>query len=395
MAKMNYFYKNLQENYLFSEIASRVRTFTNQNPQEKLIRMGIGDVSLPLCPSVIQAMHAAVNDMAKPETFHGYGPEQGYGFLRDAIRTYYENFGVSLQNEEIFVSDGAKSDLGNILDLFSSENKVWIPDPVYPVYADTNIMQNRNIVYMPANRENGFLPMPDENAHADIIYLCSPNNPTGAVYNRAQLQIWVDYALRHNSIILFDAAYEAFIGDDLPHSIYEIDGASRCAIEFCSLSKTAGFTGTRCGYTIVPLQCIRDSMCLNKMWLRRQSTKFNGVSYVVQRAAAAVFTPQGQIEVKKDIATYQNNAKLIASTMAQLNIFYTGGKNSPYIWFECPNQLDSWEFFDQLLTNAKIVGTPGSGFGECGKGFFRFSAFSSPSDTQEAMQRFAQFVQKL
>ena len=388
MLKINENYRNLKESYLFSEIAKRVKEYQDANPDKKVIRMGIGDVSLPLCPAVVDEMQQAAVGMGKAETFHGYGPEQGYAFLREAIQGYYKEFGVSLEADEIFVSDGAKSDVGNILDLFSTDNTVLIPDPVYPVYVDTNIMDGRKITFLPANRENHFLPAPGPDTQGDIIYLCSPNNPTGAVYSREQLRAWVDFAKANGSLILFDAAYESFISDGSPRSIYEIEGAKECAVEFCSFSKTAGFTGTRCGYTIVPHTLVFDGTPLNRLWLRRQTTKFNGVAYVVQRAAMGVFTPEGRRQTRENIEYYKRNAQLMAETMEKLGIWYTGGKNSPYVWFQCPGGADSWAFFDQLLHKAQIVGTPGEGFGENGKGYFRFSAFSSHEDTQEAMKRF-------
>lgn len=387
MLKINQNYQKLQESYLFSRIAQKVREYEKGHPDQKVIRMGIGDVSLPLCPQVISKMSEAVSEMGNAQTFHGYGPEQGYDFLRNAIAQYYEQQNVTLDPKEIFISDGAKSDLGNILDLFSKDNTVLIPDPVYPVYVDTNIMDGRNIVFLKAEQKNGFLPLPQSDTEGDIIYLCSPNNPTGAVYNREQLTQWVEFALSHHSLILFDAAYEAFISDDSPRSIYEIPGAKQCAIEFCSFSKTAGFTGTRCGYTVVPLELQFEDVSINHLWLRRQTTKFNGVSYVVQKAAMGIFTPEGQKEIRENIEYYKRNARMITDTMDRLNIWYTGGKNSPYIWIACPGQMDSWEFFDKLLHEAQIVGTPGEGFGENGEGYFRFSAFSSYEDTQEAMKR--------
>ena len=390
MLTINENYLKLKESYLFSDIAKRVREYEEAHPEKKVIRMGIGDVSLPLCPSVISSMENAVAEMGRAETFHGYGPEQGYDFLRCAIQEYYRGFGVLLEENEIFISDGAKSDLGNILDLFSKENTVLIPDPVYPVYVDTNIMDGREIHYLKASRENGFLPLPQAGMQGDIIYLCSPNNPTGAVYSREQLEAWVSFAREHGSLILFDAAYEAFISDGSPRSIFEIEGARECAIEFCSLSKTAGFTGTRCGYTVVPLSLRFGGASLNHLWLRRQTTKFNGVSYVVQRAAMGAFTPDGQKQTREAIAYYKQNAKLVADTMERLGIWYTGGKNSPYVWFQCPGGMDSWSFLDYLLHHGQIVGTPGEGFGENGKGYFRFSAFSSQEDTAEAMERFYQ-----
>lgn len=341
-----------------------------------------------MCPAVITALHGAVDEMADAATFRGYGPEQGYDFLRTQLKAYYMLHDVELEQGEIFVSDGAKSDVGNILDLFDTDNTVLVPDPVYPVYVDTNTMAGRKIVYMDATAENGFLPLPDETVKADIIYLCSPNNPTGAVYSREQLKKWVDYANANDAVILFDAAYEAFISDPaLPKSIYQIEGAKTCAIEFCSFSKTAGFTGTRCGYTIVPFALERQGMGLNKMWLRRQTTKFNGVPYIVQKGAAAVFTEEGQKQVKETIGYYMENAAIIARAFDELGVWYTGGKNSPYIWLKCPGGMKSWEYFDYLLENANVVGTPGAGFGENGEGFFRLTAFGGRENTIEAVRR--------
>lgn len=378
-------YLNLEQSYLFSTVAKKVNDFAKNNPEKKIIRLGIGDVTLPLCKAVIEAMHKAVDEMGVQETFRGYGPEQGYDFLRDAVKGYYKTHNVELEEDEIFISDGAKSDVGNILDLFSKDNTVLVPDPVYPVYVDTNIMAGRKVIFADANAENGFLPMPDEKVKADIIYICSPNNPTGAVYNKEQLKKWVDYALKMNAIILFDAAYECFISDEtLPKSIYEIENAKKCAIEFCSLSKTAGFTGTRCGYTIVPKELDK----LNKFWLRRQTTKFNGVPYIVQRGAEAVFSKQGQKEIRENINYYKENAKLISQTLKECGIWHVGGEHSPYIWLKCPDNMTSWEFFDYLLENIQVVGTPGSGFGKNGEGFFRLTSFGSKENTKEAMERF-------
>ena len=386
--KINQNYLNLQDSYLFSIIAKKVAAYKVENPQKDIIRLGIGDVTLPLCDAVIKAMQTAVSDMGTKEGFRGYGPEQGYDFLKSSISKYYEQRNISLSQNEIFISDGAKSDLANILDIFSIDNTVLIPDPVYPVYVDSNIMAGRKIVYMDANEENNFLPLPDENIKADIIYLCSPNNPTGAVYNREQLKTWVDYALNNNAVIIFDAAYEAFIQDkDLPRSIYEIDGAKKCAIEFCSLSKTAGFTGTRCGYTIVPMELAYENSRLNSFWLRRQTTKFNGVSYIIQRGAEAVFTIDGYNQTREGIAYYLENAKIISNTLRELNIWFVGGENSPYIWLKCPNGMTSWEYFDYLLDNANVVGTPGSGFGKNGEGFFRLTSFGERQDIKTAMER--------
>ncbi len=396
MLSINENYKNVKQSYLFAEIARRVNAYAEANPDKNIIRMGIGDVTLPLCEAVISAMHSAVDEMAASETFRGYGPEQGYDFLREKLLNYYkEEMNVTLNLDEIFISDGAKSDVGNILDLFAADNTVLIPDPVYPVYMDTNVMDGRNIIFLKADASNGFLPLPDETIDAGLIYLCSPNNPTGAVYNRDQLTKWVEYAGKKGAVILFDAAYEAFIVDDSPRSIFQIPGARTCAIEFCSLSKTAGFTGTRCGYTIVPEELEFQGSSLNKMWLRRQTTKFNGVSYIVQRGAEAVFTPEGQKQIRTNIDYYRENARIITDAMDELNIWYTGGQNSPYIWLKCPGNMKSWEFFDLLLEKANVVGTPGAGFGENGEGFFRLTAFSNHENTKEAMERLKTVLKEL
>lgn len=401
MPKLNENYLNIKESYLFAEIANRVAAYSEANPDKKIIRLGIGDVTLPLPEVVITALHEGVNEQASADTFQGYGPEQGHVFLREAIKNYYASFGADLDVSEIFISDGAKSDTGNITELFDADNTILVPDPVYPVYVDTNVMSGKNVTYMAGNAENNFLPMPNKDVHADVIYLCSPNNPTGAVYNKEQLQEWVDYALANDAVILFDSAYEAFISDpELPRSIFVIEGAKKCAIEFCSLSKTAGFTGTRCGYTIVP-QDLKfktsrgGEMSLNAMWLRRQSTKFNGTSYVVQKGAAAVFTPEGIAECQKNIAYYKENAKIISETLAKHNITYFGGAHSPYIWFECPNGMESWEFFDVLLNQVQVVGTPGAGFGENGKNFFRLTSFGNHENTKEAMERIEKLLETL
>ncbi len=382
--KINANYSNLEKSYLFANINQKIAAFKAAHPERDIIRMGIGDVTLPLCPVVVDAMHKAVDEMAAKETFKGYGPEQGYDFLREAVQNYYKKINVDLELAEIFISDGAKSDLGNILDLFDKDNTVLIPDPVYPVYVDTNTMDGRKIVFMEANAENSFLPLPDASVDADIIYLCSPNNPTGAVYNREQLAQWVAYAKEKNAVILFDCAYESFVATpDLPRSIFEIEGAKDCAIEFCSLSKTAGFTGVRCGYTVVP----KALEPLNSMWLRRQTTKFNGVSYIVQKGAAEVFSEEGIRQTRENLAYYMRNAKIIADTMKELGIWFTGGENSPYIWLRCPKGMGSWEFFDYLLNEAGIVGTPGAGFGKNGEGFFRLTAFGNYENAVEAMNR--------
>ncbi len=394
MAKFNENYLNVKESYLFSEIAKRVNAFVAENPDKDVIRLGIGDVTLPLAEEVIKSLHSAVDEMGKAETFRGYGPEQGYDFLRKAIQDYYKRNGVDVELDEIFVSDGAKSDTGNITDLFAVDNVVMVPDPVYPVYVDTNTMNGRKIIYLDANAENNFLPMPDENVHADIIYLCSPNNPTGAVYNKEQLEVWVKYALKNDAVILFDSAYECFISEEgLPRSIFAIEGAKKCAVEFCSLSKTAGFTGTRCGYTVVPKALVSKSsdgreMSLNKMWNRRQTTKFNGVPYIIQRGAETVFSVEGMKQAKAMIDVYKENAKIIADTMKKKNVKFFGGVNSPYIWLECPNNMNSWDFFDLMLKEINVVGTPGAGFGKNGEKYFRLTAFNNKENTIEAMRRF-------
>ena len=384
--KTNTNYQNIADSYLFSTVAKKVNEFAAKYPDKKIIKLGIGDVTLPLCKEVVKALKNASEEMGEKESFHGYGPEQGYEFLKTKLQKYYEIHGVNLDNDEIFISDGAKSDLGNILDLFAVDNTVLVPDPVYPVYVDTNIMAGRKVVYIDANADNNFLPLPDKSIKADIIYICSPNNPTGAVYNKEQLKAWVDYAKENKSVILFDAAYECFITDEeLPRSIFEIEGAKSCAIEFCSFSKMAGFTGTRCGWTVVPKEL--ENGLLNKMWLRRQTTKFNGVPYIVQRGAEAVFSEVGQKEIQENLNYYKENAKIISDVLKKHNIWHIGGQHSPYIWLKCPNNMKSWEFFDYLLENIQVVGTPGSGFGRNGEGYFRLTSFGSRENTQEAVER--------
>jgi len=388
MVKVNRNYGNLKESYLFRDIGLKVAAFAATHKDKKIIKLGIGDVTLPLAKKVIEAMKDAADEMGHVETFRGYAPDQGYTFLREKISAYYKKQGVDdIDISEIFISDGAKSDVGNITEIFSKDNTVLIPDPVYPVYMDTNVMDGRNIIFSDANKENGFLSMPD-GRHADMIYLCSPNNPCGSVYNREQLKRWVDYAIENKAVILFDAAYEAFINDgSLPHSIYEIEGAKRCAIEFCSFSKLAGFTGTRCAYTVIPDDLKVDGFSLHDMWVRRQSTKLNGVSYVIQRAAEAVFTDDGMAQCKENIKYYLDNAKIISGLLNELGIFYTGGTNSPYVWMKCPDKMTSWEFFDHLLNEVYVVGTPGSGFGHNGEGYFRLTSFGSRENTYEAVER--------
>ena len=390
MPKLNENYLNVQDSYLFAEIARRVKVYEENHPDKagNIIRLGIGDVTRPLTKSAIEGLHKAVDEQAASETFKGYGPEQGYAFVREVVSDYYKRNGVSVDPDAVFISDGAKSDTGNITELFAKDNVILVPDPVYPVYVDTNIISGRNIAYMDANEQNGFLPLPDESVKADIIYLCSPNNPTGATYNKEQLQAWVDYALEQKAVILFDAAYEAFITQPgLPHSIFEIPGAEKCAIEFCSFSKTAGFTGMRCGYTVIRKELVMDGVQVSKLWQRRQGCKFNGTSYITQRAAAAVFTAEGQKQIRETIAYYQNNAKVMMDAFQKMGVWFTGGTNSPYIWLKCPDGMGSWEYFDYLLHNAEIVGTPGEGFGKNGEGYFRLTAFGDAQKTVEAMER--------
>ncbi len=389
-------YANLKNNYLFSTVAEKVRVYSQAHPQADIIKLGIGDVTKPLAKTVIQALHDAVDENAKAETFMGYGPEQGYAFLREALADYYGKLGADIDADEVFVSDGAKSDIANILDIFSKDCHVVIPDPVYPVYLDTNVMDGRKVSFLNANEGNNFLPMPEDlgtDEKVDILYLCSPNNPTGACYNKDQLQTWVDFANAQGAVIFFDSAYEVFAsGTDLPRTIFAIPGARTCAIEIASLSKTAGFTGTRCSYTVVPKELVRDGQSLKDMWFRRQSTKFNGTPYIVQKAAAAVFTEEGYAEIMENIQGYKENAKIIADTLDELGIYYTGGHYSPYVWLKCPNNMSSWEFFDFLLEKAQVVGTPGEGFGKNGEGFFRLTAFNTPERTREAMERLKEIL---
>ncbi len=394
--QLNPHYAELNESYLFSTIAHKVAEYQKAHPEADVIRLGIGDVTLPLAKPVVEALHKAVEEMGHKETFRGYGPEQGYDFLREAIRGYYASRGVQLELGEIFVSDGAKSDLGNLLDLFSVNNTVLVPDPVYPVYVDDNVMAGRIIRYMAANAENNFLPMPEDATDADIVYLCSPNNPTGAAYTTAQLAQWVKWAKEHHAVILYDAAYECFVSQEgCARSIYEVEGAKEVAVEVCSFSKIAGFTGTRCGYTVVPFAIESEGQSLNKMWLRRQTTKFNGVPYIVQRGAEAVFTEEGMKEIQQNLDYYRKNAAVIGAALDEAGVWYCGGKNSPYVWMRCPGGMGSWEFFDWLLDTAHIVGTPGEGFGPCGKGYFRLTAFGDAERTKEAAERLKTALAKL
>ncbi|SDA29768.1 LL-diaminopimelate aminotransferase apoenzyme [Ruminococcus sp. YE71] len=395
MLKPNMFYADLKDSYLFYNIAQKTKKYLEENPGKHLYRMGIGDVSLPLCDAVIKALHQAADDQANAASFNGYMPECGAPFLRSAIRDYYGARGIDLAEDEVFVSSGASDELGDILDLFDRGNRSLIIEPAYPAYVDANIMGGREIVHLASGRENGFLPTPDDSTSAELIYICSPNNPTGAVFDRDQLKAWVDHANKNGSVILFDAAYEAFIEDDsLPHSIFEIEGARTCAIEICSLSKTAGFTGTRLGYTVIPHELVREGMELNKMWVRNRTTKTNGVSYIIQRGASAVFTEEGQKQIHANIAVYKNNARVLMKALDELGLWYTGGKNAPYIWMQCPDGMGSWEFFDLLLHEAQIVGTPGEGFGKCGEGYFRFSTFGSPEDTAIAARKLVELLKK-
>ncbi len=395
MTQINENFLAMEKNYLFIEIAKRVNAYRAAHPEKELIRMGIGDVTLPLAPVVVEAMKKAADEMGVRETFRGYEDRgAGYDFLREAVAGYYKGLGADVLPGEIRINDGAKSDCGNITDIFGNDNAIMMTDPVYPVYADSNKMAGRKIVYLDSNEENGFAAMPPVGIHGDIIYLCSPNNPTGSAYTKAQLKEWVDYALENEAVIIYDSAYEAFITDpDVPRSIYCIEGAKRCAIEMCSLSKTAGFTGVRCGYTVIPheltVTAAGRQVRLSDLWARRQGSKFNGVSYIVQRGAEAVFTEKGQQQTRENIACYQQNARLMADTLTQLGIAFTGGTNSPYIWFRCPRGMGSWEFFDRMLNEIQVVGTPGAGFGRNGEGWFRLTSFNTRENTREAMERLA------
>ena len=396
MIKPNMNYANLKDSYLFFGIAQKVKKYSELNPDKKILRLGIGDVSLPLCKSVITALNSAVKEQAEKSTFHGYMPECGVPFLRTTIAEFYRKRGVNIADDEVFVSSGASDELGDILDLFDKENSALVIEPAYPAYVDANVIAGRKIIHLASSIENGFTPDPDENRLADIIYICSPNNPTGAVFTKEKLKKWVDFANKHGSVILFDAAYEAFIEqDNIPHSIFEIDGANTCAIEICSLSKTAGFTGTRLGYTVIPKTLERAGMSFNSMWVRNRTTKTNGVSYIIQKGGAAVFTDEGQKEITDNIAYYKENAKILMRVLDECGIKYTGGVNAPYIWLKCPKGLGSWEFFDLLLDKIQVVGTPGEGFGKAGEGFFRFSTFGSHEDTIEAADRLKHLFKSL
>ncbi len=405
MVRINENYLKLKAGYLFPEIARRVTAFSEANPNAKVIKLGIGDVTEPLPPAIVAAMHEAVDQLADASTFHGYGPEQGYGFLREPIAEHdYQSRGVNVSADEIFVSDGSKCDTGNILDILGTDNRIAVTDPVYPVYVDTNVMAGHTgdadehgryagLVYLPVTEENGFVPdLPAE--PVDIIYLCYPNNPTGTVATRETLQKWVDYARANNSLIMFDAAYEAYISDDtIPHSIYEIEGAREVAIEFRSFSKNAGFTGVRCAFTVVPKDLKVTASCgtqvsLHQLWNRRQSTKFNGASFIVQKGAAAAYSPDGRRQTKKLVDFYMTNARLLKEGLEAVGITVYGGENAPYVWLRTPNNLSSWDFFDVLLNKGRLVGTPGSGFGASGEGYFRLSAFNSRENVETAIERF-------
>ncbi len=403
MASVNENFLKLPESYLFSEIASRVNKYKEAHPDSKIIRMGIGDVTLPLPKAVTEALHKAVDDMASSSSFHGYGPEQGYAFLRETIlKNDFTDRGISIEADDIFVSDGAKSDTGNIGDILGADNVIAVTDPVYPVYVDTNVMGGRagelvdgkwsKIIYMSCTTANGFVPsLPTE--RPDVIYLCYPNNPTGTTLTRDQLKVWVDYAIENDSLIMFDAAYEAFITEEsVPHSIYEIPGAEKCAIEFRSFSKTAGFTGLRCGYTVVPKTVTAkrsngDRVSLNRLWNRRQCTKFNGTAYIIQRAAEAVYSQEGKAQVREMLNYYLDNARLMKQSLTAAGLEVFGGVNAPYLWMKTPDGISSWEFFDKLLNELNIVGTPGVGFGPSGEGYFRLTAFGDKDQTKVAMQR--------
>lgn len=386
--KPNMHYTELKDTYLFNTIYRKTDEYLAAHPGEHVLKLGVGDVSYPLCKKVIEALHEAVDDQSRIETFHGYMPEYGAMFLREAIAKYYSGWNVDMTTDEVFVSSGACDDLGDLLEMFDRDNTVLVIEPAYPEYVDTNLLYGRKVIHLPAGEGDGFLPLPDESIDADIIYICSPNNPTGSAYTREKLKKWVDYANEKDAVILYDAAYEIFIEeDDVPHSIYEIEGADTCAVEVCSFSKTAGFTGTRVGYTIVPPKLERMGVNLNALWSRNRETRTNGISYILQKGASAVFTPEGQKQIYESISVYKKNAKVIMDALDKCGFWYVGGKNSPYVWMKCPNNMGSWEFFDYLLNELQIVGTPGVGFGSCGEGFLRLSAFGDPDDTKEAAKR--------
>lgn len=393
--KPNMHYTELKDTYLFNTIYRKTDEYLAAHQGEHVLKLGVGDVSYPLCKKVIEALHEAVDDQSRIETFHGYMPEHGAMFLREAIAKYYSGWNVDMTTDEVFVSSGACDDLGDLLEMFDRDNTVLVIEPAYPEYVDTNLLYGRKVIHLPAGEGDGFLPLPDESIDADIIYICSPNNPTGSAYTREKLKKWVDYANEKDAVILYDAAYEIFIEeDDVPHSIYEIEGADTCAVEVCSFSKTAGFTGTRVGYTIVPSKLERMGVNLNALWSRNRETRTNGISYILQKGASAVFTPEGQKQIYESISVYKKNAKVIMDALDKCGFWYVGGKNSPYVWMKCPNNMGSWEFFDYLLNELQIVGTPGVGFGSCGEGFLRLSAFGDPDDTKEAAKRIVEHFAK-
>lgn len=393
--KPNMHYTELKDTYLFNTIYRKTDEYLAAHPGERVLKLGVGDVSYPLCKKVIEALHEAVDDQSRIETFHGYMPEHGAMFLREAIAKYYSSRKVDMTTDEVFVSSGACDDLGDLLEMFDRDNTVLVIEPAYPEYVDTNLLYGRKVIHLPAGEGDGFLPLPDESIDADIIYICSPNNPTGSAYTREKLKKWVDYANKKDAVILYDAAYEIFIEeDDVPHSIYEIEGADTCAVEICSFSKTAGFTGTRVGYTVVPSKLERMGVNLNALWSRNRETRTNGISYILQKGASAVFTSEGQEQIHESISVYKKNAKVIMDAIDKCGFWYVGGKNSPYVWMKCPNNMGSWEFFDYLLNELQIVGTPGVGFGSCGEGFLRLSAFGDPDDTQEAAKRIVEHFAK-
>jgi LL-diaminopimelate aminotransferase len=408
MALVNENFLKIPASYLFSDIAKKVSTFKQENPEADVIRLGIGDVTIPLAPAVIKALHAAVEEMAAKETFRGYGPEHGYDFLQEAIiKNDFEPRGIHLEASEVFINDGAKSDTGNIGDILGLSNSIGLTDPVYPVYVDSNAMCGRagdvvdgkwnRITYIPCNKENNFVPSLPEK-RVDVVYLCYPNNPTGTVITREELKKWVDYALANDTIIMYDAAYEAYIQHaDIPHSIYEIEGAKKCAIEFHSYSKTAGFTGVRCGYTIVPLELTAktssgERVALNALWNRRQCTKFNGTSYIQQRAAEAIYTPEGKEQVRETIQYYMENARIMREALTSVGLNVFGGEDAPYVWLQTPEDKSSWQFFDDLLHGPNIVGTPGVGFGPSGEGYVRLTAFGNRTDCERAMERMVKWL---
>ena len=393
MTHINPYYTRLKTSYLFYRINQTVDALRREHPEERLLLLGVGDVTLPLAPAVIAALHRAAEDQAKQESFQGYMPELGKDFMKQAVADYYARRGTKLDPAEIFISYGAGDDLGVIGGLFAEENRVAVIEPAYPAYVDTNLMAGRTVVPVPGGEENGFLPLPPEDLEAELVYLCSPNNPTGAAYTREQLQLWVDWANARDAVIIFDAAYEAFITDPaVPRSIYELPGAERCAIEIASLSKTAGFTGTRLGWTVVPQALIREETSLHDMWVRNRTTCSNGVSYLLQRAGEAALSPEGLAQSGKNLQVYRANAKILTDALEVLGLPYTGGKNAPYVWFRCPKGMQGWDFFDFLIDRARIVGTPGVGFGPCGEGWFRFSCFGTPADTREAAHRLREIL---